>query len=219
MTSRSTLRALLAGVALCTAAGPAAAEPTTVEQCLRDVDCVTVSADPRGDVSAASGGHCAPETVASACVPGVTADPNGDVSAAADGPCAPETVTSACVPGVTAGTTGGAVVSSDPTHAVHAGCHWEGSPGSRIDILGQLTPLPPPGVQVVGMSLTCSLRVNHVTRLSVAGIEWQGSLQAHKTDTSTSAGDHVVACLNARVNWSDGTSSSIASGGACLYET
>ena len=189
MTNPSMLRALVAGVALCTAAVPASAEPATVEQCLRDVDCVAVSADP-----------------------------NGDVSAGAGGPCAPETLVSACAPGVTAGTTGGPVV-ADPGHPFDAWCRWGGSPGSRIDVEGRLTPLPPPRVTVVSMSLTCSLRVNHVTRLSVAGTEWQGSLWAHRTDTSTSRGDRVVACLNAGVQWSDGTSSTIASGGDCLTET
>ena len=186
MTNRSMLRALVAGMALCTAAVPASAEPTTFEQCLRDVDCVAVSADTNGDVSGSAGGACAPEALVALCLPGVTA-----------------------------GTTGGPI-SSGPSHRVDTWCRWGGSPGSRIDVEGRLTPVPPAGVTAVSMSLSCQLRVNGATRTTAAGVPWQGGLWAHKTDTSTNRGDHVIACLAASVQWSDGTRTDIASGGNCL---
>ena len=184
-------RSILLSLVAAAAVGSAVAPASAEPLCLRDVDCVDVVADPVVDgISAQSGGACAPASLLEACAP-----PLGLGSTAATSTLTPSS-----------------------GHPFLTSCGWVGGPGSKIDFGGTLRPVAT-SARPVTVDFICFLRVNGVRVAQVRGVEDRGTWYADDSYLGPSRGARVVACLYARVAWSDGTSNIVESGGSdCVDE-
>jgi hypothetical protein len=200
MSHRFVARALVV-VALLGTTGVAAANPVAPQVCV-PAGCVSLSpyAGPGGTNAGVSVSACPPATVSTGCA---DLDAGGGLTTP--------------LPDVPSGAEG----LERLTHPFLAWCDWSGSAGSKVDIDGHLLPASVPGVTVKAVTLSCTLYENGVAIDSVSGnaINYNDTVWVHTANNGTHRGSHLMTCMYAGVEWSDGGSDAIATEGCGVLPT